>query len=102
MKKVLLIFIGLILYSCTNNVGNLTTLSDKEAEEVNPHQMAIEYGDSCEYWPFDNGNGGIPIHKGNCRYCAENAKKQLEYLAKQIAYNIQELQNKQHGISNKK
>ena len=34
----------------------------------------------CEYWIYQNGHGGIPIHKGNCRFCKERRQKELEEL----------------------
>ena len=36
--------------------------------------------DSCEYIHMSNGNGAYYTHKGNCRFCKERRKKELEEL----------------------
>jgi len=72
MKTLIYIFLSLILISC---------LADKPRVDKNiTKEEAYDYGykiitiDSCEYITSIKQLA----HKGNCKYCAERRKKELE------------------------
>lgn len=68
MKKVLLVVIGIILVGCYqyNPDGSIDSSS-----AIDMKTFAI---DSCEYISAYNRLA----HKGNCKYCRERRKKELE------------------------
>lgn len=55
----------------------------KEAKRLDRFNIVVI--DSCEYVSKSiGGYNGILAHKGNCRFCAERKKQELEALVKQI------------------
>ena len=76
MKKIILLaFVILIMVGCSENCTQPIELNSTRTYIV----------DSCEYVGRDIGSRyGILAHKGNCRFCAERRKQELESLVKQI------------------
>jgi len=72
MKNLILLALVFIMCSCvpTNEDGSVKLNTGFIFES---HIVII---DSCEYISY-NGGQGI-AHKGNCKYCAERRKKELE------------------------
>lgn len=75
MKKVIfLAIVILIMVGCNYTPTDHTTFDGKLVVLI----------DSCEYIKWSNGSGPNYTHKGNCRFCAERRKQELELLVKQI------------------
>lgn len=80
MKKLILLALAAVMMvGCERD--------NKAKEEVKPFSV-IEV-DSCEYLYYTMERGyagfGFLAHKGNCKYCAERRKRELEILIKQIS-----------------
>ena len=77
MKTLIYIFLSLILISCNarENIKNyIKNLPEEKIIRVNSVNYKIITIDSCEYVKTINQLA----HKGNCKYCAERRKKELE------------------------
>lgn len=62
---------------------NKTDAEIEEAKRLNGFNIVVI--DSCEYVGKSiGGYTGILAHKGNCRFCAERRKQEMETLVKQI------------------
>lgn len=73
MKKIILLALtALIMVGC---------ISDKEEAKIyeNDGFATLTY-DNCEYVFKTAGYKGFLAHKGNCKFCAERRKKELEEL----------------------
>ena len=71
MKKLLLLALPLMIVGCERIME--TDYHTKEGFRV----CII---DSCEYIHMSNGNGAYYTHKGNCCFCKERRKNELEEL----------------------
>ena len=76
-----------ILFSCSNrppeneneneNISNVKDILIP-INSVTRQGVQILTIDSCEYiWVKEDGGAGL-THKGNCKYCAERAKRSLK------------------------
>lgn len=79
MKTLIYIFLSLTLISCNvrDNIKNyIKNLPEEKTKtiRVNSYDYKIITIDSCEYITTINQLA----HKGNCKYCAERRKKELE------------------------
>lgn len=83
-KILLLVITAVIIFAgCDKNEGLLGSHNS-----VNPDGLIKDYKviviDSCEYIMYDASIGysgyGFLTHKGNCKFCAERRKKELELL----------------------
>ena len=75
MNKILIVFV-LFLFACstqpdlpTVRLGPFNFFSSANCS----YQTVVI--DSCEYIYVMNGNASWGSHKGNCRFCAERAKR---------------------------
>ena len=50
----------------------------KLADDITKNDFGICIYDSCEYLVGNHGYRGFLAHKGNCKFCAERRKKELE------------------------
>lgn len=83
MKNIiLLLLITLMMVSCECK----TSAEIEEAKRLNGFNIVVI--DSCEYLKKSVENGtqgyGYFAHKGNCRFCAERKKQELESLVEQL------------------
>lgn len=73
MKKLVLILICLMLFSCYKNE------QEYHEKRENWKSYAVIVIDSCEYIVKSSGDVyqgyGYMAHKGNCRYCKERSEK---------------------------
>lgn len=76
MKKIILLALtALMMVGC----------GEKSTQPRELHETRTYIVDSCEYVGWAIGSrSGILAHKGNCRFCAERRKQELESLVKQI------------------
>ena len=76
MKKIILLALtALMMVGCV----------EKSTQPIELHTLNTYIVDSCEYVGKGIGSySGILAHKGNCRFCAERRKQELELLAEQI------------------
>lgn len=76
MKKIILLALTvLIMVGCDG----------KSTQPIEVHGANTYIIDSCEYvGRYIGSRSGILAHKGNCRFCAERRKQELEALVKQI------------------
>ena len=76
MKTLIYIFLSLMLISCNVKENNIKNLPEEKTKtiRVNSYDYKIITIDSCEYITTINQLA----HKGNCKYCAERRKKELE------------------------
>ena len=76
MKKIIILALAaLMMAGCT----------EKSTQPIELHKTHTYIIDSCEYVGQAIGfRTGILAHKGNCRFCAERRKQELEALVKQI------------------
>ena len=92
MKKILILSIlfAISFVSCSDTSHNIETQKHENhetgevtyvARDVTFHVVEI---DSCEYLIGDSYGGyhgyGYLSHKGNCKYCAERRKRELQSL----------------------
>lgn len=75
MKKLLVIFVTLLLISCeTQNVG-IITAPNETAVKINGREFVTYIIDSCEYLGgVYGGSGDLLTHKGNCKFCIQRNK----------------------------
>lgn len=78
MKKVLLILIVSILFTSCEFP---TTVQDDIKSTKNSYIVVI---DSCEYIREHTYYYDIYIHKGNCKYCEQRRKQELETIIKEL------------------
>lgn len=85
MKKIFILSILFAMISCneqpdTNIYHEVKRTND--VYNVNGVQLRTVIIDSCEYLMGRDGNGytgyGYLSHKGNCKYCAERRKRELQ------------------------
>lgn len=74
MKTLIYIFLSLMLISCNVKENNIKNLPEEKTIRVNSINYEIITIDSCEYVKTIDQLA----HKGNCKYCAERRKKELE------------------------
>lgn len=76
MKKIIILALtALMMVGC----------AEKRTQPIELHEMNTYVVDSCEYVGRAIGSSAaILAHKGNCRFCAERRKKELEALIEQI------------------
>ena len=74
MKKlILLALIAIVMAGCDHKNPDGTYTTD--------YSVRVYILDSCEYYGvLDMGNANYLSHKGNCRFCKERRKKELEKL----------------------
>ena len=78
-KIILLALTALIMVGCSEN---RTQPIDQPIELDRSRIYVI---DSCEYVGWCIGfRAGVLAHKGNCRFCAERRKQELESLVEQL------------------
>lgn len=69
-------------FSCcsmsTGDENKKASATDIDDNVVKNQGIQILTIDSCEYVWVKNGNGAGLTHKGNCKYCAERAKRSLK------------------------
>jgi len=63
--------------SCTDLSAQTQTADDMLSEWFINKIKIIEI-DSCEYLWGEWGGGTVLAHKGNCKYCAERARRSLK------------------------
>ena len=76
MKKIILLALtAFVMVGC----------AEKRTQPIELHEMNTYIVDSCEYvGRHISGQSGILAHKGNCRFCAERRKQEMEALVKQL------------------
>ena len=88
MKKLILLYaLAFVMCGCETSMSE--TNKEKIPQTIYPETVTI---DSCEYIVCYAVGGTqtvsfkkpIYIHKGNCKYCAERRKKELEGLISKI------------------
>lgn len=58
---------------------------EKSTQPIEVHGANTYIIDSCEYvGRYIGSRCGILAHKGNCRFCAERRKKEMEALVERI------------------
>jgi len=80
MKKIILLaFAALMMVGCREvSVENsVEKVHVKEGERI----ISI---DSCEYIERNVYYGTMLVHKGNCKFCAERRKQEVEALVEQL------------------
>lgn len=79
MKKIIILALtALMMVGC----GNIENGDGTYRVTTSPNTYII---DSCEYIGYIGyGSGDIIAHKGNCRFCAERRKQELEELVEQL------------------
>ena len=83
MKKViLLISTAILLVVCVNSNTQNNNVDRYVYDDPYVSKEITRYG--CEYWIYSNSHGGYPVHKGNCKYCAERRKKEMKELIEQL------------------
>ena len=70
----ILVFTTLIMIGCVEVKSKV----QEEKKILRVHHYYAPNG--CEYYLYGNGNGGIPIHKQDCKVCKERREKELEEL----------------------
>lgn len=76
MKKLLLLaLLAVMMAGCTPVI---------KTNHYTSEGLEVCIIDSCEYISYSCGWGPEYTHKGNCRFCAERRKKELEELIKEI------------------
>ena len=83
MKKIIILALAtLMMVGCEYK----TDAEIEEAKRLNGFNIVVV--DSCEYLENTDQAGyfgyGYLAHKGNCQFCAERRKQELEALVKQI------------------
>lgn len=88
MKKIILLELtALMMAGC----------AEKRTQPIELHEMNTYIVDSCEYvGRCISGQSGILAHKGNCRFCAERRKQELELLAEQLKGERYESKDKEN------
>ncbi len=77
MKKLILLALtALMMAGCENKYI--------ETDYYTSEGLRVSIIDSCEYIHYSCGFGPEYTHKGNCKFCAERRKKELEELVKQL------------------
>lgn len=73
MKKIILLALtALMMVGC----------GEKTTQPIELHDMRTYIVDSCEYvGRYTTSSSAILAHKGNCRFCAERRKQELEALS---------------------
>jgi len=80
MKKLILLALtALMMVGCISN--------EQEAKIYEDDGFATLTYDSCEYVFKTSGYKGFLAHKGNCKFCAERRKKELEELVIKLKRN---------------
>ena len=76
MKKIILLALAALLMAGCN---------EKSTQSKELCGTGIYIVDSCEYVGWAIGSrAGILAHKGNCRFCTERRKQELEELVEQL------------------
>lgn len=86
MKKIIFAFLVFILTGCTtrqefpNEVIN-TTASITPVANMSNYRIKVVVLDGCEYLNYDNK---VVVHKGNCKFCEQRRKEEMQYLINKI------------------
>ena len=76
MKKLLLLALTAVV------IGGCSEANSKQKEEreaLSVYYKGVYYTpNGCEYYIYNNNHSGIPIHKQDCRKCAERRKQELK------------------------
>lgn len=85
MNKIVLLALATLITARCDNKTDVKKI--EEAKRLNGYNIVVI--DSCEYLEKSKQVGvyygyGYFAHKGNCRFCAERRKQELEALVKQI------------------
>lgn len=80
MKKLIILALAFVMCGCDFEQLNYN---------VSPDEIIIKEIDSCEYFmvhisSYSDGGCYLPIHKQNCKFCAERRKKEQEELIRKI------------------
>lgn len=75
MKKILLLALATIMMVGYDQ--------QKLANSIQTDDFCVCIYDSCEYIIGIQGYKGFLAHKGNCRFCAERRKQELQTIIKQ-------------------
>ena len=84
LTRVIFILLVMCCFSCCSmstgdeNENKKATATNIDDNVVKNQGIQILTIDSCEYVWVKNGNGAGLTHKGNCKYCAERAKRSLK------------------------
>lgn len=70
VNKAFFILLVVCCFSCTSSVKKKVSNDKMNGKPI----VVIEF-DSCEYAGFYDGSGYHYTHKGNCKYCAERARR---------------------------
>lgn len=71
------------IFVCVFVVAFISRRPQKDvARRVTSDDFAVVEYDSCEYVIRSAGHKGFLAHKGNCRYCAERRKQELQDVIK--------------------
>ena len=78
MKKIILLALtALIMVGCIEVKSKV----QEEKETLDIYFNTTYYTpNGCEYYIYNNGHSGIPIHKHDCKVCKERRQKELEEL----------------------
>ena len=75
MKKILLLaLITIMMVGCDQQ---------KLADSIQTDDFGVCIYDSCEYVIGIHGYKGFLAHKGNCRFCTERRRQELQTIIKQ-------------------
>lgn len=82
MKKLLFIALAIMMVGCFE-------LNSKQKEERKTLELS-SWGETyytpngCEYYIFQYGHQGHPIHKQDCKKCADRRKQEMRELIKEL------------------
>lgn len=85
MKKIIIVLcvLATLMVSCSypDENGNYSTIPYTSPLGTDLYTVII---DSCEYINYDRGLA----HKGNCKFCAERRKRELEVFLEDIIIEL--------------
>lgn len=89
IKKIILALVALIMVGCDDICDKIENQRKKATQKrIERLSILVEWHnstviiDSCEY--ICEETRGLVEHKGNCRFCAERRKQELEELVEQL------------------
>ena len=93
MKKIIsLVLTGLMMVGCMKTKENGEPILSDYYRQHSVDNPYIQVLDSCEYIRWN----GSMAHKGNCKFCKERRKKELEDLIDKLKENNYESENKEN------
>lgn len=87
MKKALFVLLVFIVMGCTPttheqaNVKISTKVTDAPVVNMSNYRIKVVVLDGCEYLMYDNR---IVVHKGNCKFCEQRRKNEMQCLINKI------------------